>query len=233
MMLFTPLLYIFYCIFLFCKETMIFLQEDILYDFVGLLYSKINVYNISYNLLYFVSLCQIKVRQLTNQINKLVLTYKKDHISLEYYKDGFLYRYFEMDDYTRFDDIKESYDYIVVSLHKYDKELNEMYIHKYICSNLTNNLNLEESDLRFISLSVNYNGEEYKLELRNNKINYYVVNNVINKLFVKYYLENIYKIKGLSNEIKYDIHLIDNEVNIKNLTEEYSIVIYKDHYTII
>jgi hypothetical protein len=237
MMLFTPLLYIFYCMFFFCKETIIFFQEDVLYGFVGFLYSNINVYNISYNVLYFVSLCQIKVRQLTtqiSQINNLISTNERDHISLEYYKDGILCHYVEVEDYVQIEDInnhirREIYDYIVVSLYK----LNKMYIHKCICSNTTNDLSLEESELRFISLSVNYNGEEYKLDLINNKTNYYVVNNVINKLFVKYYLENIYKIKGLSNEIKYDIHLIDNEVNIKNLTEEHSIVIYKDNYTII
>jgi hypothetical protein len=62
-------------------------------------------------------------------------------------------------------------------------------------------INIMESNVRFIALTMIYNGESYKLNLKTPDYNFYVVGNKIDKSFLQYYLVNILFIPFL-NEVE-------------------------------
>lgn len=91
--------------------------------------------------------------------------------------------------------------------------------------------NCDVSNIKFIDLTVTYNGDIHKIHLKNDEHNFYIVNNKIDETFLKYYLMNILKI-NIDDKFKYDLQLIDHEVNISLLDNNHSIIIEKDSYRI-
>lgn len=98
------------------------------------------------------------------------------------------------------------------------------------------NINYEVSNIKFLLLEVKLNDKKYKIDLKNLERNYYIVNNIFDKNFFIYYLKN-YQLYSLINEEvekidKFDINLIDQDVNIRELeiTDKKFIVIKKDEY---
>jgi hypothetical protein len=94
----------------------------------------------------------------------------------------------------------------------------------------------EVSNIKFISLELKLNDNTYKINLKNSELNYYIVNNIFDKNFFIYFLKN-YQICSLTVEDiekidKFDIKLIDQDVNIKELeiTDKKFILIKKDEY---
>lgn len=100
-----------------------------------------------------------------------------------------------------------------------------------ISKNVKDINNCDVSNIKFIDLTVKYNGDVHKIQLKNDEHNFYVVNNRIDETFLKYYLTNILNI-NIDDKFKYDLHLIDHEVNISLLDNNHSIVIEKDSYKI-
>ena len=96
--------------------------------------------------------------------------------------------------------------------------------------------NYEVSNVKFMLLEVRINGSTYKIDLKNGQSNYYIVNNIFDRNFFIYYLNN-YKICNLTSEElaqieKFDIKLIDQDVNIRELeiTDKKFILLKKDEY---
>jgi len=58
-------------------------------------------------------------------------------------------------------------------------------------SNQESFINLIESNVRFIAITMIYNGEKYKIVLKTPEYNFYVVGNKIDNSFLQYYLTNI------------------------------------------
>jgi hypothetical protein len=219
-----PFTYLFYFIFIVFQESYnILIQPSINY-----LCSNINLVNISYNLLYFVSLCQIKINKILKYIyidNSKIDN--NNNIIIECYKEGKqenklnVNNIFDID----IDTIHtNNYDYMIITEHTNKN--------KIFTTKLTNNIQHEESNIKFVALNVNYNDNNFKINLKDNNHNYYVVNNEINKQFIEYYLENVLNVPIDKNNFKYDIELIDHDVNFLNLSHEDNIIIEKDHYII-
>jgi len=86
-------------------------------------------------------------------------------------------------------------------------------------------------------LEVSINNKTYKITLKNDTYNYYIVDNVFDKKFFIYYLKN-HNTDTLSEEDIYSIKdkiiikLIDNNVDVRELeiTDEKNIVVRKDSY---
>jgi len=98
------------------------------------------------------------------------------------------------------------------------------------------NINYEVSNIKFMLLEVKLNGNNYKIDLKNDESNYYIVNNIFDKNFFIFYLNN-YQICSLTTEDiekidKFDIKLIDQDVNVRELeiTDKKFILIKKDEY---
>jgi hypothetical protein len=110
-------------------------------------------------------------------------------------------------------------------------------INKIILNENNLSLKYDISSIKFILLEVSINNKTYKITLKNDTYNYYIVDNVFDKKFFIYYLKN-YNTDTLSNEDmdsikdKIKIKLIDNNVNVRELeiTDEKFIVIKKDSY---
>ena len=88
------------------------------------------------------------------------------------------------------------------------------------------------SNISFISLILTHNKIEYKIILKNNEFNYYIVNNVINSTFLHFYLKFILK-STINLDTDYVLTLIDNNVKVLILDNNDSIVINKDDYNIL
>lgn len=90
-------------------------------------------------------------------------------------------------------------------------------------------------DFSFIAINVriNKNGKEetYRINLHDNKVNYYVVGNKINRLLICYLLKTQHNIICDELTDKYDLEIIDNNVVVKNFTEKDEIVFREKDYT--
>ena len=97
--------------------------------------------------------------------------------------------------------------------------------------------NYELSNIKFMLLEIKINDAAYKLDLKTDKYNFYVVGNVFDKQFFIYFLKNYHLHNFTSDEIdqitKLDIKIIDHNVNIKEMeiTDTRFITIKKDEYT--
>ena len=89
------------------------------------------------------------------------------------------------------------------------------------------------SKLKFISMDLTYNNITYPIVLKNDIYNHYIVDNILNKEFFKYYLTNILNVK-LENDSNFDynLSLIDNDVNMHVLNSNEYLVIKEENYEI-
>jgi hypothetical protein len=96
----------------------------------------------------------------------------------------------------------------------------------------------EKSNIKFILVEILYEGKTYKLDLSNNKVNFYIKDNILNYSFFLYYLRYYHEeIAIFNNNISPEItlKLIDQNVNcfymdLNNDTDY--LVIQKDDYII-
>lgn len=105
-----------------------------------------------------------------------------------------------------------------------------------ICYNTLNDnidYKYDLSDIKFISVKLTYINNQYDIKLKTEDFNYYIVNNVIDDVFLKYYLVHILKIV-LDKDIDftYKLEIIDHMVNVINLDINDSIIILKDGYNV-
>ena len=93
----------------------------------------------------------------------------------------------------------------------------------------------EESSFKFISINLTYDNNTYPIYLKNTEYNYYIVNNIIDKVFFQYYLVNILKVNLLEqlHDFKYILEFIDHNVNMFSLNETQYIIFKKDDYSVL
>jgi hypothetical protein len=92
-------------------------------------------------------------------------------------------------------------------------------------------LNYDVSKVSFISFKVIIDSNEYTIKLSTPEYNFYIVNNVINFEFIKYYL-NIYLHVQLLDDSDYKIEIVDDCVNFITLNKTNEIIFQKDKYII-
>jgi hypothetical protein len=91
----------------------------------------------------------------------------------------------------------------------------------------------ELSNIQFLALYLKHNDNNHIINLCEGNKNYYIVDNVINSAFVKYYLINVLKITiDADKPFVYTLELMDHNVSMVYLDETQSIVIQKDGYKI-
>jgi len=125
--------------------------------------------------------------------------------------------------------IPNEYNFIIYS--DYSQLKDNKQINKICYENFPNNLQYELSNIRFISVLLNHESNEYLIELENDYYNYYIVNNKIDKNFVNYYWKHI--IKQNTDISDYNLTLCDQDINIQILNPSDTIIIYKDSYEIV
>lgn len=106
-------------------------------------------------------------------------------------------------------------------------------LHKKIFKQIPNSFEdfqCEKVDYKFIMLDIHLDDKQITLDLSNDKFNYLIKNNELDKHFINYYLkkylphENVSKNKDL-HDCDYSIKYIDHNVNIGELDKTHIIVI--------
>jgi len=193
-----------------------------------------------YNNIYFYSACQIKC----NKVYNYLLPYLKNHAII----DQIIMEQFNFDTNKLTNivenDLQKAVNntlYIASKVENINKNnssiINKLIINKkYLCFAFDAFDAFDVSNIRFISLYLNYNGDRFNINLKTDEINYYLVGNKIDKYFVQYYINTVLCLNFSYAEPEittYELELIDHEVNVVYLTSEQSIIIDKDEYHII
>jgi hypothetical protein len=118
------------------------------------------------------------------------------------------------------------------------KQRNKVMISSLYNTNIidfTRSYTYEESSFKFISINLTYNNKTYPIYLKNDEYNYYIVNNIIDKIFFQYYLVNILKVKLIEqlHDFRYILEIMDHNVNMFSLNESQYIIFKKDDYSVL
>jgi len=206
--------------------------------------------NIGYNLLYGLSFCQIQINKAVNFVTPYVKKIKK------YLKDnGFI----EEDNIILIDTIGKNGEIIgsLITRHDkkmsyplhnleycfnqekhmgillYDKDEKTGCVNKIFHEKIPSTLDYKLSKINFMDVNIEYNGTNYKIELKNNGSNYYIVNNSLNKNFFKYYLNSVLKVHVNEYNFDYTLSIIDHNVNFITLLPNKYIILNEDDYDIL
>ena len=226
------------------------------------IYISNNCLIISYNLLYFFSKCQIYYNKLILKINKLVKYFDEKNIlntnnyvnDLEFIKNNKITKMIKKEDLL--ENIKNiDFDFMIHTDYsqinnKYFYLSNDLFIHLNICLNKKiyyknpDNYNYEISQVKFILVELRINKHLYKINLKTDDYNFYIVHNVLNKDFFMFYLENFLKDydeqynEQYNDNIKntedlYIVKIIDQDVKVFEIDlDKQFIIINKKDYNI-
>jgi hypothetical protein len=202
---------------------------------------------ISFKLIHIYSKGQIILSQINHSINDFIESnpfckkiideiYKKYAVQNEIaqIKDNQIYiKHFTNISEVQFENDKESF-YI------YSDKINSIdnCINKVILQSQPFITNYELSNIKFILVEVKIADKTFKIDLKTENENFYIVNNIFDKKFFTYYLKNYQHYNFKDNElnvINLDniyVKIIDNNVNIQELeiTDDKFIIIKKDDY---
>jgi len=102
---------------------------------------------------------------------------------------------------------------------------------------------LDKSDISFVSMELHIGEESMEIELSNKVYNYYIVGNILDKTFFKYFIKTRYSNEyketfndddfSLLDENKYIIHIIDHNVGIVQFDTNKTLHIQQTGYKLI
>ena len=183
----------------------------------------------SYNFFYLLSKVQIIFMKFFKKMNKkieenprllkmindfkLVTRSKSDILEMtEYIKNG---------EYVKSDDLSDNnFDFILYSWfnreNEYDCVNNNDCVNKKIMYEKNDIVTSSElSEIKFMLIEISIGENNYKIDLKTDRYNFYVVGNVLKKQFFIYYLKRFLKLNDLIyDKDKISIKIIDQNVNI-------------------
>jgi hypothetical protein len=205
---------------------------------------------VGYNIIYIYSLCQIyanKLISIATIISKSIITFLKttNLISndekkckciqiLSFYKNGK-----ELEQISYENDKRDGFKYFIEELTSdidfdllilSDKVENTNIINKVHYSECPKTTDYTTSNIKFISMELTYENSSYPVELKNENYNHYIVNNVINDEFFKYYLLNVLKVEIKNDKFDYKVFVIDHNVNMFELSPTSHLIIKENDY---
>ena len=203
--------------------------------------------NISLNLIYVYSKGQIIFIKSRNYVNNFIESnphlkkivneiYKKNILQNEIHQiknDQIYIQYFTDIASVDFENDKESFYIFSDNINSVDNCVN-----KIILQSQPFITNYEISNIKFMLVEVKIADKTFKIDLKTDNENFYIVNNIFDKKFFTYYLKNYqyYDFKDNENNNinldKLSLKIIDNNVNVKDLeiTDDKFIIIKKDEY---
>ena len=206
---------------------------------------------ITYNVIYFYSCGEILVNKIYRFIKPYIFIIgkciqcflKKYNIINSNKHDGLVLEFFYLGNIVTSLDFEKNnkdlrlnyivplnYDFIVCSNINQSKPVNKICVLNIIhCIEY----DFETTDFMFMSLRLFWKENNFTIELKNDKHNFYIVNNILDKHFFTYYLKYILNLDNLEENITYKIELLDQDVNVLLLTDKDKIVLNKQDYTIV
>jgi len=225
------------------------------YEYYDYQYIKNTGITYGYNIIYGISCCQIYGVKIYKIIKPSITFIKKQYLVIEdellllfaskpsathidYYNNGIKVCTTDTNisptqltnvNFKPFPEIK--YDYIVI---KHKANPDSITVDKLCLQYYPTNtgINWDMSNIKFLSLQLEYNNAQHHIYLSTNEYNYYIQNAIIDKQFINYYLQNVLQENVTDKDEKYTLHVVDNDVKLHILTEMDSIIINKDDYTI-
>lgn len=88
------------------------------------------------------------------------------------------------------------------------------------------------SNIKFMMVELEHNGKKYAINLKDNRNNYYIVNNSLNQHFFKYYIKNVMYSDFNQDNFDYKVTIIDHNVNVIILLPHQQLIILEDDYKI-
>ena len=212
------------------------------------------LYNTSYNAIFIFSKGQILlnktvrhiknvvesntvIKSLFEKINKTVIS--SSYSKIEYIKNGQIVKKCYKHEFNENDANFKEVDFILYT--EYEKDSYESLNKKIINPSKFVDFNYELSNIKFILIELYLNAKTYTVDLKTNNHNYYLVDNIIDIHFIKYYLIFYHSLNISMEEIEtkricddFFIRIIDQNVNIIKINMKLeSIQINKNDYTII
>jgi len=89
------------------------------------------------------------------------------------------------------------------------------------------------SKITFIMVELEHNENKYTIELKNNRSNYYIVNNSLNQNFFKYYLTTELNVPINEDKFDYTVTIIDHNANLITLLPNQNLTLNEDDYNIL
>jgi hypothetical protein len=188
--------------------------------------------NTTYNCIYYYSKLQIFLIQAKNQIN-LFIEANPNLLKIKKFINELIYYFYNPEN-----NVEHCHGY-GFCIYNYNNNNNNI-VNKVIYYNDTNNvIQLNEiSDIKFLLIEFNLGDKSYKIDLKTDVFNYYLVGNKFTKEFFIYYVKkyiNINENIDINNNEKTFVKIIDhnvNQVKVEFLLDE-SILLEKNNYRII
>lgn len=173
---------------------------------------------ITINCIYAFSKLQIYFSQTNNTINRIIdsnptLTKLKNDVKIFLKQDKSVKKEYIKDGKTIVQNISDEYDFVIITSHSETGSLHKKIVYKG--ENVDNNLP-EESVIKFmlLELQIGENTNLYKVDLKSDKFNYYLVGNKFNKQFFIYYLRQYLNVnKEINDDDKISLKILDHDVN--------------------
>jgi len=197
------------------------------------------IINLSYKIILYYTHCEKGVKNILRKMNDnpnmvyiknlLISKNKKGEIEIFKYNE----RMISTCIYNLRYHLVISYDFIIFT----DYHSDGYKVNKVIYYDYPINYDYKTCNFSFISfvVKINKNGKEkcYPIKLLNDEENYYVVGNKINRLIISYLLKDKYNVHINENKDGYFIDIIDQNVDLKLLTENDEIIFNEDSYEVI
>lgn len=200
----------------------------------------------SFEIIHFYSKGQIFLNKLFLQLNALIESnpqikkifndiYKKNIQQNQIYKindDVIHIKCYTNDSETYFEEDNKS----IYLFSDNEKAIENKCINRVILRSQPFSTKYEVSNIKFILVEVTINDKTYKIDLKTDTYNYYIVDNILDLKFFKYFLNN-YNICNLyvEDRVKLDklkIKIIDHNINTREfeISDDKFIIIKKDDY---
>ena len=141
------------------------------------------------------------------------------------------------------------YDYVIFTIKDgkdkdKEKDLKNNCFNKVCCKTLPNILCFEKTTIKFFMIKIKYylddkinytkteKNFEYTISLKNEHYDFYIVGNVLDAPFFKYYLMNLQSVPDYKITNKYNVELLDHNVETKIFNEKSFLIMNRDSYTI-
>ena len=174
------------------------------------------VVGIAYNVIRLYSKAELFYR---NNIKSLTLVNKDEFVS--FISNNTIVVVLEKDEILNLEECPE-YDFIMYEDSKNNRSfMYDLYEEGVVC---------EKTDYTFVLFEVIIDEDTYKIELKSDTYNYYVVGNVFNKTIISYLLKTYF---DLDDVTEYKVRLLDHNVESIEFDEQKSLELNKEAYKII
>jgi hypothetical protein len=209
-----------------------------------------------YNIIYAFSLCQIKYNQASRILfpsntreNETVQKYQVNKVVLNamFYNNSLLIKNLECCIEKQGINIvikneePMNYNLMIVSrfINNTDRKMMINYTNSHSLNNnneikdFNNIYNCQETEYKFVAINLIYNEKSYQIQLITDAYNFYIVDNIIDNIFLHYYLTTMLKVPTENiNKFTYKLEIMDHNINMFSLTDTNYIILKKNDYTV-